>query len=81
MATVTKKFRDDFEVWAAGKVASGDFSITQIEELRALLRIDLADGPDKLREGALAIHDPQQRRKLWTDYFARENAAADGVAA
>ena len=47
MATVTRKFRDDFETWAADRIAAGTWTAPDIEELRGLLRIDLAPGPDQ----------------------------------
>ena len=81
MTTVTKKFKNDFEAWTARKMATGDFTTGDVEELRALLQADLADGPDKLREGAAAIHDPRERHRLWSEFFARENAISDEVTA
>ena len=74
MATVTRKFRDDFETWAARKVENGDFTSAEMSEFRELLRRDLAHGPDTLREEPFAIDDPRERYRLWADYFAAENA-------
>lgn len=82
MATVTKKFRDDFETWAAHRVATGKCSSEEIESVREMLRADLAPGPDHLRAGlsvavggvaiSAAIDDHEERYRLWADYFATE---------
>ena len=49
MAIVTKRFRDNFEEFAAHRVASGAFSASEMEEFRALVRKDLDPGPDQIR--------------------------------
>lgn len=82
MATVTKKFRDDFETWAAHRIATGQCSSEEIESTRDMLRADLAPGPDHLRAGLsvvvggvelpAAIDDHEERYRLWADYFATE---------
>ena len=82
MATVTKKFRDDFETWAAHRIASGQCSNKEIESTREMLRADLAPGPDHLRAGLTvivggveipaAIDDHEELYRLWADYFATE---------
>jgi hypothetical protein len=83
MATVTRKFRDDFECWAADRLARGEFTETDMEEFKELLRQDLAPGPDQLRKGLTVIiaagvevpatiDDPEQRYRYWADYFAAE---------
>lgn len=86
MATVTRKFRDDFETWAADRIASGEFTPAEMEEFRDLLRRDLTPGPDQLREGLVviiaagvevpaAIDNHERRYQLWADYFAAEAEA------
>lgn len=83
MATVTRKFRDDFDTWAADRLARGQFTPAEMEEFRDLLRRDLAPGPDQLREGLTVIiaagvevpatiDDHERRYQLWADYFAAE---------
>lgn len=86
MATVTRKFRDDFETWAAHQLAIGNFTAEDMAEFKAALRRDLAPGPDQLREGltviiaagvevSAAIDDHEQRYRLWADFFAVEAQA------
>lgn len=83
MATVTRKFRDDFEAWAANRVATGEFSQEEMADFKDMLRRDLAPGPDQLRAGQVvifaagveipaAIDDHEERYQLWADYFACE---------
>lgn len=83
MATVTRKFRDDFEEWSTHKLAKGEFTEAEIEGLKDMLRRDLAPGPDQLREGLTVIiaagvevpatiDDHEERYRLWADYFAAE---------
>jgi len=84
MATVTRKFRDDFETWAAERVASGEFTEADMAEFKDMLRRDLAPGPDQLREGLTiiiaagvevpaTIDDHEQRYRLWEIFFATES--------
>jgi hypothetical protein len=86
MATVTRKFRDDFDCWAADRLARGQFTPAEMEEFRDLLRRDLAPGPDQLREGLTVIiaagvevpatiDDHNERYRMWGDYFAAEAEA------
>lgn len=86
MATVTRKFRDDFDTWAADRLAKGEFTETDMAEFKDLLRRDLTPGPDQLREGLTiiiaagvevpaAIDDHERRYQLWADYFAVEAEA------
>lgn len=83
MATVTRKFRDDFECWAHDRLARAQFTTAEMEEFRDMLRRDLTPGPDQLREGLTviiaagvevpaAIDDHNERHRLWADYFAAE---------
>ena len=46
MATVTRKFRDDFDVWAADRLSRGEFSEADMAEFKEILRRDLTPGPD-----------------------------------
>lgn len=86
MATVTRKFRDDFECWAADRLAKGEFTEVDMAEFKDLLRRDLVPGPDQLREGltviisagvevSAMIDDHERRYQLWADYFAVEAEA------
>lgn len=86
MATVTKKFRDDFEIWAADRIASGQFSEAEMDEFKDMLRRDLTPGPDQLREGLTfiisagvevpaTIDDQEERYRAWADFFEIEASA------
>ncbi|MBL0355282.1 MAG: hypothetical protein WBJ68_12205 [Candidatus Dechloromonas phosphoritropha] len=86
MATVTRKLRDDFEAWEANRLATGEFTESNMAEFKAQLRRDLTTGPDQLREGLMiiiaagvevpaAIDDHERRYQLWADYFAIEAEA------
>lgn len=83
MATVTRKFRDDFDTWAADRLASGQFSQVEMDEFKDMLRRDLTPGPDQLREGLTLINaagleipatidDHEKRYRLWADYLSAE---------
>lgn len=82
MPQVTKKFKDDFDKWAAAQLASGNFSQAEMVEFKELLRQDLTSGPDQLRQGlsvringvetSAVIDDAEERYRLWADYFANE---------
>ena len=83
MATVTRKFRDDFELWAAHQIEAGGFTPVEMADFKDMLRRDLAPGPDQLREGLkviiasgveipASIDDHQERYRMWADYFAGE---------
>ena len=83
MAHVSRKFRDDFETWAADRVASGKWTHAEIEGLKAMLRVEFTPGPDQLRAGLnvfidngievpAAIDDHTERYRLWANYFANE---------
>lgn len=83
MATVTRKFRDDFECWAADRLAKGVFTPAEMDEFRDMLRRDLVPGPDQLRAGytviiasgveiPAAIDDHEERYRRWADFFAIE---------
>ncbi len=83
MATVTRKFRDDFETWAADRLARGEFTEAEMGDFKDMLRVDLAPGPDQLRAGVkvilaagvevpAAIDDHKERHRLWAEFFAAE---------
>jgi hypothetical protein len=83
VATVTRKFRDDFECWAADRLAKGVFTPGDMDEFKDLLRRDLTPGADQLRAGLTVIiaagvevpatiDDHEERNRLWSDYFAVE---------
>lgn len=72
MLTVTRKFSDNFAVFAEHRVSTGAFTPEEIEELRGLIRTDLQPGPDKIRVAHAAIDDPAERRRMWDEFFAEE---------
>lgn len=73
MATVTKQFRDDFEVWAADRMRTGQWSQAEIDELKEMLRTaELVPGPGIPRDPPFCIPDVEDRVALWTAYFADE---------
>ena len=84
MATVTRKFKEQFDIWATRKLSDGDFTNQEMEDLKVLLRKDFAPGPDQLREGLTfikaagvevpaTIDDHEERYRVWDEYFASEN--------
>lgn len=90
MATVTRKFRDDFDTWAADRLAKGEFAEADMAEFKDLLRRDLAPGPDQLRAGLTVIiatgvempatiDDHEERYRLWADYFSVEAKAIRSI--
>jgi hypothetical protein len=42
---VTKQFKDDFDTWAEDRLSTGKFSKEEMDEFKAMLRIDFAPGP------------------------------------
>ena len=85
MASVSAKFKDDFDYWSAAKIESGEFSVQDMAELKNMVRKDLTEGPDQLREGLTVItaagvevpamiDDHKERYQLWGDFFASECA-------
>lgn len=83
MAVVTKKFRDDFERWAAAQLAAGHFTQEEMAVFRDMLRRDLTPGPDQLRQGLTVIgaagleipatiDDCEERYRLWANFFSTE---------
>lgn len=83
MATVTRQFKEDFDTWANDRIACGQFTQPEMDDLKALLRIDFAPGQDQLRAGysflnekgitiPATIDDHEERYRVWSDYFAAE---------
>lgn len=72
MATVTRKFKANFECWSARVVEAGEWTAQEIEGLKELLRKDFTPGPDQVRDATKKIDDHEERYKLWDDYFAAE---------
>ena len=83
MATVTARFKDNYECWSAHKVATGEFSQDEMDGLKVMIRKDLTKGPDQLREGLEVINaagvpmpstidDHEERYRLWDQFFAEE---------
>ena len=86
MATVTKRFKEQFDIWAANKIADKSFSVEEMEELKGLLRKEFSPGPDQLRAGQSIINaagvevpatidDHEERYRVWDAFFAAENIA------
>ena len=72
MATVTKQFKQNYEFWIAKKIESGEFSQAEADELKVMIRKDLTEGPDQLRNGPPVIDDHEERYRLWDAFFATE---------
>ncbi len=85
---VTKRFKEQFDIWAANKIANGDFTNQEMEDLKVLLRKDFTPGPDQLRAGLTfikaagvevpaTIDDHEERYRVWDEFFTSENALYD----
>ena len=83
MAAVTKRFRDNYDFWISHKIKSGEFSEEEAKELKGMIRQDLIEGSDQLREGLeiitaagvkmpATIDDHLERYKLWDEFFEVE---------
>ena len=83
MAKVTKLFRDNFDLFSADRVDSGEFTQEEMAELKALIRKDIEPGPDQIRQEVdclmiagvkipTTIDDDAERYRLWNDFFAAE---------
>lgn len=90
MAKVTKRFRDNFDLYAEDRLASGEFTEEEMIELKALIRKDLEPGPDQIRKEVdclmvagvkipATIDDEEQRYKLWDEFFEVEAAIINAV--
>lgn len=83
MAKVSAKFKGDFEFWAEQKIKAGHFTTAEMDELKVMIRKDLTEGPDQLRQGVevitaagvampATIDDHQERYRLWGSFFDSE---------
>jgi hypothetical protein len=78
--TVTKQFKEDFDLWAADAIQRGEYTEADMAELKAILRNDFQPGPDQQREqlefltadGVVSamIDSYEERIKVWTNFFA-----------
>ena len=83
MAKVTAQFKDNFDFWSAYKIKVGHFTREEMAELKGMIRKDLMEGPDQIRQGLeviitqgivvpAEIDDHMDRYKLWDDFFSVE---------
>jgi hypothetical protein len=70
--TVTKQFKENFEVWASNAIGCGDFTQADMDELKAMLRKEFQPGPDPFRDGDGRVDDYEQRIKIWTIFFSEK---------
>lgn len=77
--TVSRKFKDNFEIAVALWKSQGDTD-EHIAALKNAIRVDLAEGEGFIREGVHRIPDQKERAALWEEYFqaiSNEQAALD----
>ena len=85
MATVSRRFRDNFETFSAHRIATGEFTAEDVAELKRLIQIDLTPGPDQLRKEVFflnaagvkipaTIDDHEERYRYWAEFFEAEVA-------
>jgi len=85
MATVSRRFRDNFETFSAHRIATGEFTADDVAELKRLIQIDLTPGPDQLRKEVCflnasgvkipaTIDDHEERYRYWAEFFEAEVA-------
>lgn len=74
----TGQLKARFELWADFKRKSG-YSEEDIEGIRSIVRQDIQDGPDRLREAGSAIDDPDERRRLWYNFFGEVYICLDDI--
>ena len=83
MATVSRRFRDNFETFSAHRIATGEFTAEDVAELKRLIQIDLTPGPDQLRKEVFflnasgvkipaTIDDHEERYRYWAEFFEAE---------
>jgi len=83
MATVSRRFRDNFEAFSAHRVETGEFTAEDVAELKRLIQIDLTPGPDQLRKECFflnasgvkipaTIDDHEERYRYWSEFFEAE---------
>lgn len=87
---VSKEFKEDFDTWANDRLHFKQFTQEEMEEMKGLLRIDFAPGPDQLRAGytflneqgvtiPATIDDHEERYRVWSEYFADEASIIRGT--
>ena len=92
MARVSATFKDNFDFWSGQKIRMGDFTQAEMAELKGMIRQDLTEGPDQLRQGLTVItaagvavpaliDDAAERYALWDGFFAAECAEIQGMQA
>ena len=80
---VSKEFKEDFDTWSNDRLSSKQFTQEEMDEMKGLLRIDFAPGPDQLRQGyeflnekgvtiPATIDDHEERYRVWSNYFKAE---------
>ena len=83
MATVSRRFRDNFDAFSTHRMETGEFTADDVAELKRLIQIDLTPGPDQLREEVFylnssgvkipaTIDDHEERYRYWADFFEAE---------
>ena len=72
MAKVTKEFMENYDFWIARKIQRGEFTQSEADELKVMIRKDLTEGPDQLRNGPPVIDDHEERYRQWDAFFAAE---------
>jgi hypothetical protein len=78
--TVTKQFKDDFDLWSKDAIQRGEYTEADMTELKGLLRKDFQPGPDQQRDqlefltanGVVSamIDSYEERIRVWTSFFA-----------
>ena len=85
MATVSRRFRDNFETFSAHRMETGEFTGEDVAELKRLIKIDVDPGPDQLRKECYflnasgvkipaTIDDHEERYRYWAEFFEAEVA-------
>ena len=83
MAKVTKEFKENYDFWIARKIEESEFTVSEADELKVMVRKDLTPGPDQLRAGVsiitaagvempATIDDHEERFRLWDAFFSAE---------
>lgn len=77
---VTQKFMEDFKTWESDRLHWKDFTQSEMDGFKDLLRIELRPGPDQIRQGLTVIEDGKERSaniddveeriRMWSNYFA-----------
>lgn len=68
--TVTKQFKEDFDLWSADAIDRGEFTKSDMDEFKAMLRKDFQPGPDQLREPPARLDNYEDRIRVWSVFFA-----------